>query len=85
MENNTKFFFGVAIGAAVGTVAGLLLAPESGEATRKKLIKNAEKLNKSLKENFDQLSDTSKKALKDLNSNIDELKDKAAKKLESYS
>lgn len=82
---NSNFLFGVIIGAAAGTIAGLLLAPDSGEATRKKLIKNVENLNKSLKENFDQLSENSKKALKDLNQNIDELKEQATQKLESYS
>ena len=33
----TRFFAGVAIGAAIGAIAGVLLAPQSGEETREKL------------------------------------------------
>ena len=32
-----KFFTGVAIGAAIGAIAGVLLAPQSGEETREKI------------------------------------------------
>ena len=32
-----RFFTGVAIGAAIGAIAGILLAPQSGEETREKL------------------------------------------------
>lgn len=32
-----KFFTGVAIGAAIGAIAGILLAPQSGEETRESI------------------------------------------------
>ena len=32
-----KFFTGVVVGAAIGAIAGILLAPQSGEETREKL------------------------------------------------
>ena len=32
-----RFFTGVVIGAAIGAVAGILLAPQSGEETREKI------------------------------------------------
>ena len=32
-----KFFTGVVLGAAIGAIAGILLAPQSGEETREKL------------------------------------------------
>lgn len=37
----TRFFAGVAIGAAIGAIAGVLLAPQSGEETRESLGKMA--------------------------------------------
>ena len=33
----TRFFAGVAIGTAIGAIAGVLLAPQSGEETREAL------------------------------------------------
>ena len=33
----TRFLAGFAIGAVIGAVAGVLLAPQSGEETREKL------------------------------------------------
>lgn len=42
MSNSTgDFFKGLILGAAVGTVAGILLAPQSGEDTRKDIKKFA--------------------------------------------
>jgi gas vesicle protein len=41
------FFIG---GAAIGAVAGLLLAPKSGEETRKELVKYANKVGKEVSE-----------------------------------
>lgn len=32
-----KFFTGVVLGTAIGAIAGILLAPQSGEETREKL------------------------------------------------
>ncbi|WP_426097831.1 YtxH domain-containing protein, partial [Escherichia coli] len=37
-----NFFKGLLFGAAAGTVGGLLLAPRSGNETRKKLIEELE-------------------------------------------
>ena len=37
MNDTTKFFAGVLIGALGGLVAGILLAPDSGKRTRKKI------------------------------------------------
>ncbi len=40
----TRFLAGFAIGAAIGAVAGILLAPQSGEETREQLGKMASDL-----------------------------------------
>lgn len=37
MSNDSKLLLGLVIGASVGAIAGLLLAPDSGEKTRKKI------------------------------------------------
>jgi gas vesicle protein len=37
MNDTTKFFAGVLLGAIGGLVAGILLAPDSGKRTRKKI------------------------------------------------
>lgn len=49
-----KFFTGVVIGAAIGAIAGILLAPQSGEETREKISEMAkdaaEKTEKTVKD-----------------------------------
>ncbi len=39
MNNNTKMIVAIFAGTAVGIIAGILLAPEKGSLTRKKLKK----------------------------------------------
>ncbi len=48
MSDNNKAFLGLLLGAAVGVTVGLLMAPESGERSRKKLKKASRKLADSL-------------------------------------
>jgi gas vesicle protein len=44
----SKFLIGFAIGAVSGVIAGILLAPDSGKATRKKIVEKTGKLKKDL-------------------------------------
>ncbi len=48
MNNTTKVILGVAVGALAGAVTGLLLAPEDGAKTRKKITKETDKLRHSI-------------------------------------
>ncbi len=48
MNNTTKVILGVAVGALAGAVTGLLLAPDDGAKTRKKITKETDKLRHSL-------------------------------------
>lgn len=48
MNNTTKVILGVAVGALAGAVTGLLLAPDNGAKTRKKLTKETDKLYSSI-------------------------------------
>lgn len=43
MNSSGKIFLAALTGAVAGGIAGVLLAPESGEETRKKLNKQAQK------------------------------------------
>lgn len=44
MDNNTKIFLGFLSGLAAGVIAGILLAPEKGDETRKMLMEKAKHL-----------------------------------------
>ena len=74
MDNTSKVLLAVAAGAAAGLVAGILLAPASGEETRENLKKQGQKLkddvsstleelNESAKEKIDQIKQTASHAI----------------------
>jgi len=50
--SNTKTVLGFIAGAAVGALAGILLAPDKGTDTRKKIVGKAEGITDSLKVAF---------------------------------
>ncbi|CAM4092319.1 MULTISPECIES: YtxH domain-containing protein [Flavobacterium] len=52
MKSN-KALLGVVAGLAAGAVIGILLAPDKGENTRKKIAKKAEDLKDNIKEGYD--------------------------------
>jgi gas vesicle protein len=47
-DNNGKILLAMLAGASAGVIAGILMAPETGEATRGNLKKSASKLSKDL-------------------------------------
>jgi gas vesicle protein len=51
MENSGKTIGALLLGAAIGAVVGVLLAPDKGSETRKKLFEGAKDLTNDLKEN----------------------------------
>lgn len=53
-----KLVASVLAGAAAGAVLGVLLAPDKGSETRKKIAKKGNDLKGSVKEGFDKFSDT---------------------------
>lgn len=50
MKNNTKVLIALAAGVLVEAVVGLLLSPNRGRETRKRIAGAEKKLNKSVKE-----------------------------------
>lgn len=74
MDNSGKVISALLVGAAAGALVGLLLAPESGDKTRRKL-------NKTAKDLLDDLED----AWEDSAERIKSLADSAVEELEKYS
>lgn len=59
-------FFALLAGAAVGLTVGILLAPEKGEETRKKIKKTAEDCVDKVKEKMSDLRDSAEEAAADV-------------------
>jgi len=49
---NTKIILGFIAGAAIGAITGILLAPDSGAATRKKIIDKSGDLKNAVKDSI---------------------------------
>jgi gas vesicle protein len=90
MSNNRtgSFIGGMLIGAAMGTVAGLLLAPRSGRETRKLLKKSAdalpeiaEDLSTSVQIQADRLSET---ALRNWEGTLNRLREAVSAGVEAF-
>jgi len=66
LEKGKLLAIGTAIGALIGGVGALFLAPESGEDLRDEVKKAADKLLKELKERVEAAEEMSKEAYDDL-------------------
>jgi gas vesicle protein len=72
MENQKNLIGGILIGGAIGIVAGLLLAPQTGKQMRNTLAKKSGDLKDSL---VDAVTDSLDSFRKHFNSKIDDLAD----------
>lgn len=59
--SKSKILLGIAAGAAIGALAGILLAPDKGSETRKKIAGKAGDLTDSVKSSFNDFVDDLKK------------------------
>ena len=71
-----KFIGGFAIGAAIDAIAGILLAPKSGEETRKMLANSASDLAKRADETAKQIQSKADDAVSELQKKGEEIKSK---------
>jgi gas vesicle protein len=70
-----EFWIALGVGAAIGGVAALLYAPQSGTATRKKLKRGLEDLGETLEDAGDYLKDQAEKLGKEAQKLIDASKE----------
>jgi gas vesicle protein len=65
MNNTAKILAAFAIGAAAGAIAGILLAPDKGSETRRKLSEEGKKLAEGLKKQCCKTTDNLKEEMEE--------------------
>ena len=60
------FIAGLVVGGAIGAIAGLLLAPETGEETRKKVVDKSKEWADDLHDKFDDLKESVAEVMEDV-------------------
>ncbi|MBX2842171.1 MAG: YtxH domain-containing protein [Flammeovirgaceae bacterium] len=68
-----SFFAGVILGAAVGAVTALLMAPDKGKRTRKKLNRKIQELNHTVDDLMEKGKDSIQHITEDVETNVNEL------------
>ncbi len=71
-----KFIAGFIVGGAIGAIAGILLAPKSGEETRQMLSDSAKDMIKKADETAKQIQSKAEDAVTELQKKGEEIKDK---------
>jgi gas vesicle protein len=66
MDNTGKVLFAALVGAAAGAVAGVLMAPASGEETRKKLREEGERIKDDVSQKVDSLTEGGREKLEEI-------------------
>ncbi len=78
---SSKTLLGFVAGAAVGALAGILLAPDKGSNTRKKISSKACDITDSIKNSFGEFVDGIKGSYSNVKDEAQDLKDEAAAKM----
>lgn len=80
--SKSKLLAGLLVGTAAGAVLGILMAPDKGSETRKKLSKKKDKLGEDLKNKFGEVKETLKGKYDNIRSEANEIieKEKEAKR-----
>ncbi len=83
MGNNgsgMKMFLSFLTGAALGAIAGVILAPQSGQETRKKIREYSDKFSEDLKEEYGKVSGKAKTYADEAKGKFQEAKEKLQRK-----
>ena len=72
----SRFLAGFVVGGAIGAVAGILLAPKSGEETRKLLSDSAQDIARRADKTAKQIQSKADDAVSDLQKKGEEIKEK---------
>ncbi len=80
---NTKVLLGFLAGAATGALAGILLAPDKGSETRKKISKKTADLGDSLKGSFNDFIDGVKESYANVKSEAEDVEERGRLKVNS--
>jgi gas vesicle protein len=78
-----KLLTGVLAGAAAGAVLGILLAPDKGSETRKKIAKKGNDLSDSVKDGVNKFGETVSEKYKNIKGDARQMMDKTKKEVES--
>lgn len=78
---NTKTLLGFLAGAAVGALAGILLAPDKGSETRKKISRKTGDLGDSLKDSFSDFVEGIKETYSGVKAEAEDVEEKGKIKL----
>jgi gas vesicle protein len=79
--SNTKTILGFAAGAAAGILAGILLAPDKGANTRKKIAGKANEVTDGVQASLENFINEVKKAYAGGKDEVEELSEKAKAKI----
>ncbi len=84
-NNTTKIIGALLLGAAVGVAVGILLAPDKGSETRKKMADGASDLATDAEEEIKEVIDALKKKVSEMESTLSKGFDAAKKMVEEKS
>lgn len=72
----TKFFTGFLVGGAIGAIAGILLAPKSGEETRALIAETTKDVTKRAEATVKEIQDKADDVVTEMQKKGDEIKEK---------
>lgn len=82
--NNNKLLTSLIIGAAVGAVLGLLLAPDKGSETRKKIAKKSSGLGDDLMNKYGEVKETLKGKYDSIRSDANQIIEKERESKQNF-
>ena len=82
--SNSKTLLGFLAGAAVGSILGILFAPDKGTETRRKITETSGDLTDSLKSKFNDFVDSIKESYEGVRSQAEDLADEGASKMNTF-